>query len=109
MTFHKKLTQNRWQKMSLVEQLANVGSEISRARHWEEGGDSKNKKAALERALELIDLTIEDKRWKKRLKELTRFREVICDWLMGGNIYQISPKMFEDYLLPFVLSARKFY
>jgi hypothetical protein len=31
---HKELAAGRWQQMSLVEQMANVGSEVGRALNW---------------------------------------------------------------------------
>jgi hypothetical protein len=31
---HKQLTAGRWQRLSLMEQLANVGSEVGRAARW---------------------------------------------------------------------------
>lgn len=31
---HKELAKDRWAKMSLCEQMANIGSEVSRALNW---------------------------------------------------------------------------
>lgn len=106
MAFYKKLA-SRWQKLTLVEQLANIGSEISQARHAEEVGNSKDKKAALERALELVYLTLADKRWRSRLKEIARLKEVICDIYQNAGFYNVSLKALEDYCLPFALVARR--
>lgn len=101
------MTIDKWQKLSFVEQVGNIGSEISRARHWETLGDWDIREKSLERALELIDLTLTDKRWQSRLKELTRFREVLCDLIIGARIYDISLKNLEDFCLNFALLARK--
>jgi hypothetical protein len=35
---HKKLTGGRWAEMPLAEQMANVGSEVSRALNWKKKG-----------------------------------------------------------------------
>lgn len=42
--------------------------------------------------LELLDLTIEDPRWRGtgRLKELLRLREVLCDLFYGDNVYNTT-------------------
>jgi len=101
------MTKQKWQKLSLVEQLANIGSEFNRVLYWQKVGDMENKERAAWRVLELLDLTISDKRWQKRLSELVRLREVICDFFLGERIYNISPKKINDYFLSFALVARK--
>lgn len=42
---------------------------------------------AFDRAVELLDLTIADERWKGRRKELSRARELLCDAMLGGHTY----------------------
>lgn len=101
------MTLEKWQKLSLAEQMGNIGSEFSRARHWEKSGDFDNRQRALERMIELIDLTTTDKKWRYRLFELLRLREIICDLLIKKGDYEISPKSLQDYFLFFALSARK--
>ncbi len=54
-----------------MEQLANVGSDVARAARWY-GKDPQRCEQAFDRAVELLDLTIADERWKGRRKELTR-------------------------------------
>src|SRR3989344_9359629 len=60
---HAELAAGRWHKMSLAEQLGNIGSEVSRARRAE-GKQEERFKAATDRALELFDLTLSDVRWR---------------------------------------------
>ena len=103
---HKKLAGGKWSKFSLAEQLANIGSEIGRACRWQK----KNQaifQSAVERALELFDLTLEDIRWQGRLREIARVREVFCDTILGGKNYQTSLKDLERYFLPFAFFARR--
>jgi len=97
------INQSRWYQLSLVQQLGNIGSELSRARHWESKQDSQHRDQSLERALELLDLTLDDQRWRGRLKELTRLREVIGDWFCGQKYYQVPPQALEDYCVSFTL------
>lgn len=100
MTFHKTLKLGGWQNLSLFEQMGNIGSEISRASRAED------KKMAVERALELLDLTLADPRWKNRNKEIARTREVLCDTVYGDNSYNTSLADLNNYFYHFALAAR---
>ena len=97
----------RWQKLSLFEQMANIGSEVLRAIDWRKK-NSEYSQLALERALELLDLTVEDKKnhCRGRLKELLRTRECLVDYF-GDNFYQTNPKIWQNYFLPFNWAIRK--
>jgi hypothetical protein len=77
---HQGLAAGRWFTLSLVEQLANVGSEIERAIRWRGKGNAEYGRRAFERALELLDLTIADEKHRSRLRELTRLREALADY-----------------------------
>lgn len=68
---HEQFSAGRWHSLSLVEQLANVGSDVTRAARWH-GKDQQRCEQAFDRAIELLDLTIADNRWKGQRKELTR-------------------------------------
>lgn len=78
---HKKLASGDWYKLTLMEQLGNIGSEVGRTIKWFRADNKDRFRISFERALELFDLTISDKRWKFRLKEITRSREVFCSLL----------------------------
>ena len=102
---HKELAIGRWFKLSLKEQIGNIGSEISRASHWQ-GKDEKLFWGAVERALELFDLTLEDSRWKGRCLEIARAREVFCDAVYGGKMYESSLQDLMPYFDQFAYAAR---
>lgn len=95
----------RWQKMSLAEQMGNIGSEVSRALKWQ-GKNPAYFKNAIFRALELLDLTISDKRWLAGIKEITRVKEILCDTAFGENQYQTSLEDLDRYFTQFALVAR---
>ena len=103
---HKNLASGKWQELSLVEQLGNIGSEVSRAFRWQ-GKDEEIFQKAVERALELFDLTLEDSRWRGRLCEIARAREVFCDAFLGGKEYGSTPEDLNRYFLQFGLAARR--
>lgn len=103
---HKELANGRWQKFSLAEQLANIGSEIGRAIRWQ-GKDEKLFWSAVERSLELFSLTIADSRWRNRLKEITRLHEIFCDAVLGGKEYGSRLQDIERYFFYFAFYSRK--
>ncbi|MBS3907651.1 MAG: hypothetical protein KGZ49_11520 [Syntrophaceae bacterium] len=103
---HKELSEGGWQKLSLAEQFANIGSEISRAIRWQ-GRDEKLFWSAVERALELLSLAMFDLRWRHRLKEITRLHEVFCDAVLGGEEYNSRLQETERYFFYYALYSRK--
>ncbi len=103
---HRALAAGRWQQMSLAAQLGNIGAEVGRALAAERNGQSLQKQRALERVLELFDLTAADPRWRGRLKELLRAREVVCDYFFGSNYYRSQPDRIEAYFMQFALATR---
>lgn len=104
---HKELAQGGWQKLSLVEQMANIGSEIERAISWHKKNNQEYARKAIDRALELFDLTINDERWIHRLREIARLREVVCDVFCGDNVYRTSFDALQKYFLSFAFAARR--
>lgn len=103
---HKQLAAGRWQQLSLVEQLANVGSEVERAISWRTKNPEYSR-LAFERALELIDLTLADAKNRKRCKEIARLREALGDYFAGDNQWQSSDQLWRNYFYPFTYAARK--
>lgn len=103
---HRDLAAGRWQQLSLVEQLANIGSEAHRASAAKTLGNEARSAAALDRLLELFDLTLADGCWIGRRRELARAREIALDFLVGDNVYGSSPQSLDAYFLPFAMAAR---
>ncbi len=104
---HKNLSQGRWAKMVLCEQMANIGSEVSRASNWRKKGKDDLSQKAVYRALELIDITIESTQRYSRLKELCRVREAIVDYFCGSNEFSSSEVLWRKYFDHFNYAARK--
>jgi len=103
---HKNLASGRWQKLSLVEQLGNIGSEVSRARRWF-GKDNKLYENSVQKTLELFDLTLADRRWVGRLREIGRARELFCDAITGGKEYKSSLEDLDHYFFHYAFAARR--
>ena len=102
---HKDLANGRWSTFSLSEQMGNIGSEVSRASKQENKNPELFLKAT-DRALELFDLTLSDKRWRGRLKEIGRAREVFCDAILGGKEYGTHLQDLQKYFDYFGIAAR---
>ncbi|MGQ0744987.1 MAG: hypothetical protein ACT4OS_11775 [Acidimicrobiales bacterium] len=104
---HPGLAAGRWYQLSLDEQMGNVGSEVSRALTSWRSGNEVRMLAALARALELLDLTSADPRLVGRLREIRRAREVLADFLVGGNVYGSTAEFLQSYFDAFALAARR--
>jgi hypothetical protein len=105
---HRDLAGGRWWQLSVAEQLGNIGSEISRAARWT-GRNDELARGALERALELIDLTLDDPRHRRslcRLRELARTRELVIDFFDGPNQYRSTAAGLQKYFDAYALAAR---
>lgn len=109
MPLQEGIHSDRWYTYSLAEQLGNVGSEVGRALKRRQEADADRFGFAFDRALKLLDLTAGDQRWKHspKLREILRAREVLCDFLCGGNQYGSTPDALERYFSQFAYAARK--
>ena len=103
---HKQMAAGRWFELTFFEQMANIGSEVERTISWKAKNNQEYSHMAFERALELLDLTISDKKNTKRLKELLRVRETLADYFEFDNEYKSSDKLWQNYFYPFNWAAR---
>ena len=84
-------TAGRWNQLTLMEQLAHVGSEVERAIRAHEAGNRTRFDGALARALELFDFTAADDRWAgPRRREILRAREEFCRLFFDENVPENS-------------------
>lgn len=98
----------RWHTLSLVEQLAHVGSEVERAIRAHENGKQSRFDGALARALELFDLTAADERWRgPRRREILRAREEFCRLFFDEQVPPSSAPGLRRYFLAFAVAARR--
>jgi hypothetical protein len=104
---HKELAAGRWDELRLIEQMANIGSEVERALNWREKNNPERSSKAFDRALELLDLTLDCPRNRPRLKEIARTREVCVDFFRGENEFSSSGDSLRKYFLQFACAARR--
>lgn len=102
---HKQLSEGRWFSLSFFEQMANIGSEVERAISWKKRNEDYSYKSA-DRALELLYLSIDDKKNLTKLKELVRVYENLADYFYGENIYGSSDELWQKYFYNFAYAVR---
>lgn len=109
MKIQHKDTKEKWAKMSLADQMANIGSEVARAISWKNKGRENYSQMAYVRALELLTFT-KDAHSNDFgcLKEVCRLYELLADYFQGENLYHSTDKDWEKYFNSFLyLSAKR--
>ncbi|MDQ7779580.1 MAG: hypothetical protein RDV41_07705 [Planctomycetota bacterium] len=104
---HAGLASGRWKELSLAEQMANIASEIGRIISARRRGDGARADGAFDRALELLDLTATDPRWKTGRREITRARELFLAAYFGSSEYNTSLEDLDRYFMQFAAMARR--
>jgi hypothetical protein len=105
---HPSLAAGRWQSLSLVEQLANIGSEVDRAIRAHAQARQDRFVRAFDRALELFDLTASDSRWRlHRRREILRAREQFCRVFFDDAAEPDLADYLAKYFLQFAVAARR--
>ncbi|MGH7573391.1 MAG: hypothetical protein ACREMK_16345 [Gemmatimonadota bacterium] len=98
----------RWGTLTLLEQMAHVGSEVERSIKAHENGREERMEKALDRALELFDLTAADERWRgPRRREILRAREEVCRLFFDDTTPGSSARGLREYFLRFAVAARQ--
>ncbi|MBI4335674.1 MAG: hypothetical protein HY589_03355 [Candidatus Omnitrophica bacterium] len=106
---HKELAAGRWKQLTFMEQMANIGSEVERALNWQARNNSDYCQKAAERALELLELTLDSITTPSHFKEIARLREAVADYFFGSNQFMSTDASWRKYFLPFAFAARKNY
>lgn len=104
---HKELAKGRWQKMSFLEQMSNIGSEVYRAINWRNRNNEEYANSAFIRSLELFDLTKESKLTYSQYKELLRMREIWVDYFKYDNSYNSTEEGINKYFNDLTILYRK--
>jgi hypothetical protein len=105
MTIHKDLASGHWFELSLVEQLANIGADVERCLRWSLKKNQDKSRAAFDRAIDLIDLTVKDPKNRNRLREILRVREALIDYYLYDNEYNSTAEQWQRYFYQFNYAA----
>lgn len=93
---HIRQSEGIWQQKPFLEQMANIGSEVSRAINWK-SKNSEYSEMAFIRSLELFDLTKQSKLTDSQYRELTRMREIWVDFYKYNNDYNSDAESINRY------------
>jgi hypothetical protein len=105
---HVAQASGEWLRLSLVAQLAHVGSEVERAIRAHDSGRMKRRDHAITRALELFDLVGRDDRWRgHRRRETRRAREEFCRLFFSDDTKPEDAASLQRYFLQFAVAARR--
>lgn len=104
---HKSLAAGRWNELTLLEKMANIGAEVERAFAWRERNNAEYSRMAYERALELIDLSLQYFHKPSHLREIARMREALIDFFWGVNEYGSTEELWRKYFSHFTYAARR--
>ena len=91
-----------WFEMPISMQIANIGSEVSRAIRWKNRGNEKRKAGFCEKAIDFLQLSMEDPKNKHRIGELSFCIEELRDYFLGENIYGTTDEMLHRYYDAFI-------
>lgn len=106
--YHRNLAAGGWGKLDLVEQMANVGSEVERTIRAHRTGKTSRFEPAFDRALELFDLTAVDPRWRGgRRREILRARDEFCRLFFDPEVPGDSAEGLRRYFFHFALLAQE--
>ena len=96
----------KWQSMSVFDQMGNIGSEVGRAARAYNTNDEVAWEAAVKRGLDLFDATIEGfaKSKSPRLREVLLARDQFVSQYFSDNP-AVDPTL-ENYFMQFAIAAR---
>lgn len=101
---HQQLANGQWQTLTFLEQMANIGSEVERTINWKNKNNIEYSVMAANRALELIDLSLNCAASLPKLKELARLRELFVDSFYESNSFQSTQSMWQNYFQSFAVA-----
>jgi hypothetical protein len=98
----------RWRQFSLLDQMANIASEVGRTMNARRAGDEQRFWAALQRALDLFEATTltEMHRHPHRLKEVGRAKEEFVRIAAADEFDDGEARRLEAYFMHFALASR---
>ena len=85
LVYHKHLTPEKWSAYTRGQQVLMIANELNRAKNLLNRGDRSSARLCYERAFERIDLTSEDEKWRGKLKEFRRFRELLAELYLAQD------------------------
>ena len=91
-----------WFEMPVSMQISNIGSEVSRAINWKNKGNEKRKLGFCEKAIEFLELSIEDPKNAHRVDEFMFCIEELKDYFFFFFTYGTTDEMLHKYYDVFI-------
>jgi len=104
--FHVK--RERWAELDIIEQMANISSEVGRAITAHKSGKTDQRDSAINRALELFALTadiMKDGKTSYRLHEILRARDEFLSLFYNGT-FETDADAIDAYFTVFAMTSR---
>ncbi len=97
----------KWEELTIYEQMANIGSEVSRMFSWQKKKKAELAQNAAERALELVAKTRDDSKNIQYMAELRTLQNLISDFADEDSPQpKTNPESLKKYLLAYGLAVR---
>ncbi|MBQ6390106.1 MAG: hypothetical protein IJH88_00615 [Eggerthellaceae bacterium] len=102
-----EIDRERWAQLSIFEQMGNIGAEVGRAVNATRAGKDKRAQGAIDRAVDLLDATVEVLVAQKspRVKEVLRAREEFLR-LFFDDTFEEDADNIVRYFNLFAIAAR---
>jgi len=104
------IDKDKWAKLTLYEQLGNIGSEVGRAINAKRSGYDYRIEGAVVRAQDLFRATVEilakDKTKIHRAREILRARDEFVTLIYGDEFDDREAAKIENYFMYFAYIAR---
>ena len=107
-SIYYQVDRERWAKMTINEQMGNIGSEVGRAIIARRNGNKTREDRAIDRAIDLFSATAEvlvGTEYSYRLKEVLRAREEFLRLFFDGT-FDKDADQIERYFMNFAFAAR---
>ncbi|MDD5457716.1 MAG: hypothetical protein PHV30_11895 [Candidatus Margulisbacteria bacterium] len=78
MAYYQELSQQEWNNHSKYQQIMMIGTDLSKAKARIMETTFNDARQFYFRAIELVDLLINDPKWKAGIKEVLRFKEELA-------------------------------
>ena len=103
-----EIDRERWARLSIYEQLGNVSAEVGRAIKATRNGKGRRAQGAIDRALDLIDATVEVlvAQRSPRTKEVLRAREEFLRLFYDGT-FETDADNIQRYFDHYAYAARR--
>ena len=108
MTKSYAIDHDHWASLTIFEQMGNIYSEVGRAFNAKNRNDVADRQAAINRAIELFDATVNAHTIVKspKSREILRSKEQFLELINDDNASDDSIRNLDRYFMQFAVAAR---